>query len=107
MNQLEKNDPTTWKALKEGNFCIEKSESPFTALFTDQALEQELEGVGCRVGIKQDEVSLDRLSTHCPISPLSSVNGWVDSPASRLTPTLQVRIISSLVTSPYAQQGMH
>ena len=63
MNQLEKDDPTTWKALvlKEGNICVKKSESPFTALLADQALQQkikELKGVGCLVGIMQDEVSL-------------------------------------------------
>jgi hypothetical protein len=69
MNQLEKDDPTTWKALKDGNFCVKKSNSPFTALFADQALEQkikELKGVGCLVGITQDEVSLDRVITTLP-----------------------------------------
>ena len=40
MNQLEIDDPTTWRALKEGNFCVTKSDSPSTALFADQALEQ-------------------------------------------------------------------
>ena len=47
------------------------------------------------------------LSTHWPTSPLSSVIDWVDSPTCRLHPTFHVSIISSLVTSPYAQQGMH
>ena len=33
--------------------------------------------------------------------------GWMDSPTSQLPPTLQVIIISSLVTLSYAQRGMH
>ena len=40
INFLEKDDPTTWEALKEGDFVVAKSEIPFTKLFTDQALEQ-------------------------------------------------------------------
>ena len=40
MNQLENDNPITWNALKEGNFCVKKSDSPFTALFAEQALEQ-------------------------------------------------------------------
>ena len=32
----------TWEALKSGDFVVAKSEFPFTALFTDQALEQEI-----------------------------------------------------------------
>ena len=47
------------------------------------------------------------LSSHCYTSPLLAMFGCVDSPASRLFPTLQVRIISCLATSPYPQRGMH
>ena len=42
MNALEKDDPTTWEALKSGEFVVNKSEVPFTSLFTDQTLEQEI-----------------------------------------------------------------
>ncbi|KAK2150150.1 hypothetical protein NP493_2845g00004 [Ridgeia piscesae] len=41
MNQLENDDPITWKAMKEGNVGVKKSNSPFTALFTeDQRVER-------------------------------------------------------------------
>ena len=79
VHQLEKDDPITWKVLKEGNFCVKKSDSPFTALFADQALEQkikELKGVGCIVGITQDEVSRDRVITTLP-HITSIVNDWL------------------------------
>ena len=79
MNQLETQDPTTWKALKEGNNCVKKTDSPFTALFADQALEQkikELKGVGGLVGITQDEVSLDRIIHTLP-HITSIVNDWL------------------------------
>ena len=68
MNFLEKDDPTTWKALKEGDF-VAKSEIPFTKLFTDQALEQlikELKCYGGIVGLSQNENALDRLVTISP-----------------------------------------
>lgn len=42
MNALEQDDPATWEALKSGDFVVTKSEVPFTHLFTDQALEQEI-----------------------------------------------------------------
>ena len=69
MNFLEKDDPTTWKALKEGDFVVAKSEIPFTKLFTDQALEQlikELKCYGGIVGLSQNENDLDRLDPLLP-----------------------------------------
>ena len=42
MNDLERNDPNTWNDLDTGDFVVPKSITPFTALYTDQALEQEI-----------------------------------------------------------------
>ena len=69
MNALEHDDPATWDALKSGDFVVSKSEVPFTHLFTDQALEQEikeLKGHGGIVGLSQEEAALDRLVTTTP-----------------------------------------
>ena len=69
MNALEQDDPETWNALKSGAFVVAKSEIPFTHLFTDQALEQEikkLKGHGGMVGLSRDEAALDRLVTTTP-----------------------------------------
>ena len=69
MNALEREDPETWEALKCRDFVVAKSEVPFTCLFTDQALEQEIKGLkrhGGMVGLSQDEVALDRLVTTTP-----------------------------------------
>ena len=71
MNALEKEDPSTWHALKT-DFVVTKSEVPFTALFTDQALEQEIKDLkrhGGIVGLSQDAAALDRpiiTSSHLP-----------------------------------------
>ena len=46
-----------------------KSEVPFTHLFTDQTLEQEIKGLkrhGGMVGLSQNEDALDRLVTTTP-----------------------------------------
>jgi hypothetical protein len=48
---------------------VAKSEVPFTHLFTDQTLEQEIKGLkrhGGMVGLSQDEAALDRLVTTTP-----------------------------------------
>ena len=69
MHPLESDDPATWKALKSGEFVIAKSEVSFTHLFTDQALEQETEGLkrhGGKVGLSQNEAALDRTVTITP-----------------------------------------
>ena len=69
MNALEKEDPDTWEALKSGDFVVVKSEVPFTYLFTDQTLEQDIKGLkhhGGMVGLSQDEAALDRLVTTTP-----------------------------------------
>ena len=69
MNALEQDNPTTWNALKSGDFVVAKSEVPFTRLFTDQTLEQEitmLKRHGGMVGLSQDEAAMDRLVTTTP-----------------------------------------
>ena len=69
MNALKQEDPATWEALKLGNFVVAKSEVPFTQLFTDQTLEQEIKELkrhGGMVGLSQDEAALDRLVTTTP-----------------------------------------
>ena len=50
MNALETEDPETWSALQSGRFVVAKSEIPFTHMFTDQALEQEIKKLKGRVG---------------------------------------------------------
>ena len=69
MNALEQDDPATWDALKSGDFVVAKSEVPFTQLFTDQTLKQEIKMLkrhGGMVGLSQDEAALDRLVTITP-----------------------------------------
>ena len=69
INDLEKDDPETRNALKSGAFVVAKSEIPFTCLYTDEALEQEikkLKGLGGMVGFSRDEAALDRLLTTAP-----------------------------------------
>ena len=65
----KKDNPTTWEALKLGNFVVTKSEVPFTKLFTDQTMEQEIKELkhyGAITGLSQDEANLDRLITIIP-----------------------------------------
>ena len=69
MTSLEQDDPASWQALKDGAFVVAKSGVPFTSLFTDQALEQQIKVLkrhGGIVGISQDEIALDRLVTFTP-----------------------------------------
>ena len=39
------------RALKSGDFVVAKSEVPFTRLFTDQTLEQEIKVLKCQGGM--------------------------------------------------------
>ena len=69
MNNLEQDDPVTWQVLISGEFVVSKNEVPFTSLFTDQTLEQEIQKLkhhGGIVGLGQDEAALDRLITITP-----------------------------------------
>lgn len=69
MNALEQEDPGTWEALKTGDFVVARSEIPFTCLYTDQSLEQEIKTLkhhGGMVGLSRDEGALDRLITTTP-----------------------------------------
>ena len=53
-----------------GDFVVQKSDIPFTSLFTDQALEQEIKILKRHGGIKgvtQDENVLDRLVATMPV----------------------------------------
>ena len=66
MNALEQDDPTTSNALTSGDFVVVKSKVPFTRLFTDLTIEQEIKELkrhGGVVGLIQDETALDRLVT--------------------------------------------
>jgi len=49
MNSVKQEDPTTSEALKSGDFFVAKSQVPFIALFTDQALKRH----GGIVGLSQ------------------------------------------------------
>jgi len=64
MNALEHEDLMTYEALKSEDFVVTKSEIPFTRLFTDQTLEQEIKVLkrpGGMFGLSQDEATLDYL----------------------------------------------
>ena len=64
MRSLEESDPDVWENFMSGDFVVQKSDIPFTSLFTDQALEQEIKILKRHGGIKgvtQDENVLDRL----------------------------------------------
>ena len=69
MTSLEHDDPLAWESLKQGAFVVSNSAVPFTSLFTDQALEQEIKVLkrhGGIVGLSLDEKTLDRLVTITP-----------------------------------------
>ena len=69
MNQLETDDPSTWEALKSGAFVVSKSDVPFTSLFTQQKLEQNIKdpkGHSGFVGLTQGGGTLDRLVNTTP-----------------------------------------
>ena len=69
MNELQTQSPETWKALKEGDFCVKKTGTPFTNLFVDQTLEQEIRGLkvaGGITGLTQNESALNRFLLTTP-----------------------------------------
>ena len=69
MNDLERDDPAVWECLKSGDFAVNKSGIPFSSLFTDQALEQEIKHLkrhGGIVGLSQNEDALDRMMYTTP-----------------------------------------
>lgn len=69
MRKLQQEDPQTWEALESGDFVVAKSKVPFTRLFTDQTLEQEIKKLkqhGGMVGLSQKEAALDRLLLTTP-----------------------------------------
>jgi hypothetical protein len=68
-NVLQTHSPETWKALKEGDVCVENTGSPFTNLFVDQTLKQEIRGpnvVGGITGLTQNESTLDQFLRATP-----------------------------------------
>jgi hypothetical protein len=69
MNVLQTHSPETWKALKEGDVCVENTGSPFTNLFVDQTLEKEIRGpkvVGGITGLTQNESILNQFLRATP-----------------------------------------
>ena len=69
MKQLETTDPDTWNSLKETDFSVAKTGIPFSNLFVDQALEQqirELKVVGGITGLTQNEAALERFMMIAP-----------------------------------------
>ena len=52
MYQLRNDDPTMWNRFVEGEFSVNKSNVPFSAIGTDHALEQENRAVQVLGGIK-------------------------------------------------------
>eukprot|EP00057_Strongylocentrotus_purpuratus_P012381 XP_011666855.1 PREDICTED: uncharacterized protein LOC105439492 [Strongylocentrotus purpuratus] len=69
MHSLKTSDPTTWDALKAGDFMVTKSGIPFTNLFVDQTLEQlirEVKVAGGITGITQNEEALGRFFLIAP-----------------------------------------
>jgi hypothetical protein len=69
MFALEQEDPATWNALKSGDFVVRKSGVPFTCLYTDQALEQQIKLLkkhGGMIGLSTDEGALQRLIAIAP-----------------------------------------
>lgn len=63
------NNPEIWNELKNGNFCVSKSNIPFTSIGPDHAVEHEnkvLKSVGGIVGITQKETALDRFFVIAP-----------------------------------------
>ena len=81
MNQLKNDEPEVWANLVAGEFVVNKSGIPFSSLFTDQALEQEIKHLkrhGGIVGISQNEDALDRMMLATPhISGI--VRSYLDS----------------------------
>lgn len=64
MKTLKKEDSLTCDVLKNGDSCVRKSDTPFTSLFADQTLEQEikkLKGIGGITGLAKHDEILDRL----------------------------------------------
>ena len=64
MNQLKNDQPEVWANLVAREFVVNKSGIPFSSLFTDQALEHEIEHLkrhGGIVGLGQNEDALDQM----------------------------------------------
>ena len=62
MEELKAKDEQEWQILQEGNFCVSKSSVHFTALFSDQALEQCIKDLkSVVIGLTQSHDSLDRM----------------------------------------------
>ena len=63
MCSLEESDPEIWQYLDAGNFSIQKTRVPFTAIGADHALEQENRAMkvsGGIVGIGNNQAALDQ-----------------------------------------------
>ena len=70
MYALKDSDPETWSFFKDGNFCINKSGIPFTAIGVDHGLEQEnktMKVLGGIQGIANKKNTLDQYFIVAPI----------------------------------------
>ena len=69
MRKLETNDPDTWKALEDGDFCVTKSNIPFCSIGPDHGIEHEnraMKVIGGITGITQKEATLDKFFLIAP-----------------------------------------
>ena len=69
MNELKTESPETFKALKEGDICVKRTGIPFSNLFVDQTLEQQIRGLkvsGGITGITQNESALNHFLLTAP-----------------------------------------
>ena len=70
MRHLQDNDKETWNYFKEGNFCCQKNEIPFTAIGRDHCGEQEnkvLKGRGGVSGQSSNSNSTNRYFMTAPV----------------------------------------
>ena len=69
---------------RSGDLCVRKSDTPFTSLFVDQTLEQEikkLKGIGGITGLTQHDEILDRFLYTAPeLSFRTAILAWVAVP---------------------------
>lgn len=70
MLELETTDNESWEFLMDGNFCVSKSEVPFTSIDPDHAIEHEhkpFKMKGGFTGITDNEPALERFALTMPI----------------------------------------
>ena len=70
MYALKENDPETWQFLDEGNFSVNKSGIPFTAIGADHGLEQENKAMKVLGGIQGITNKKNTLDKHFLVAPV-------------------------------------